>query len=113
MQPAAELTATAEGHPLLVLRGEEGVVSVEAWTDPETGTVVGMLTVHSPVPIAARGVSEECEFLGRCHPLFGDWPANFAAAEYLARGGAYLGLAGRIAMNWYLRCLCPDGVLSS
>lgn len=113
MQPAAELGTTQDGHPLLVLRGEEGVVSVEGWTDPETGTVVGMLTVHSPVPHTVRCASEKCEFLGRCHPLFADWPTNFAAADFLVRGGAALAGAEWIARNWYLSHLCLDGVLPS
>lgn len=108
MQPA-ELTSTSEGHPLLVLRGEEGVVSVEGWRDPESGLAVGMLTVHVPIPHAVRCASEECEFLGRCYPLFADWPTSFAAAEYLVRGGRYLRLAEQIATDWYFAYLIPKG----
>lgn len=113
MQPVAELTATSEGHPLLVLRGEEGAVSVEGWRDDESGLVVGMLTVHSPVPHTVRCAPEECEFLGRCYPLFADWKTNFAAAEYLVRGGAALACAEWIAMDRYRRHLRPSGVPSS
>jgi hypothetical protein len=114
MQPAikAELTSTSEGHPLLVLRGEEGAVSVEGWRDPDSGLVVGMLTVHSPVPHAARRAPEECEFLGRCHPVFADWTTNFTAAEYLVRGGRYIRMAEVVASAWYLTYLCPQGALS-
>lgn len=113
MQPVTELTVTSEGHPLLVLRGEEGVVSVEGWTDEASGVVVGMLTVHSPVPHAVRCAAEECEFLGRCYPVFGDWPTNFTAAEYLVRGGRYLRLAEQIATDWYFAYLTPKGALFS
>lgn len=111
MQPAAELTTTPEGHLLLVLRGEEGAVDVEGWRDKETGVVVGMLTVHSPSPHMMRREPEECEFIGRCYPLFGDWRTNFAAAEYLVRGGEYTSLALGIACDWYAGQLCPGGVL--
>lgn len=113
MQPVTAYGATPEGHPLLVLRGEEGVVSVEGWTDSGSGLAVGMLTVHSPVPHAARAEPEKCEFLGWCYPVFGDWPTNFAAAEYLVRGGRYLRLADEIARAWYESCLRPSGVRSS
>jgi hypothetical protein len=113
MQPVFELTATSEGHPLLVLRGEEGVVSVEGWRDEESGVVVGMLTVHSPSPHAMRRRPEACEFSGRCYPVFADWPTNFAAADHLVSGGRDVRLAKLIAMGWYLRRLCPDGVPSS
>jgi hypothetical protein len=113
MQPLPTYSTTSEGHPLLVLRGEEGAVSVEGWTDAESGTVVGMLTVHVPIPNGVRCASEKCEFLGRCYPLFGDWPTNFRAAEYLVRGGPYLRLAEWVALTWYIDRLCPSGVVSS
>jgi len=113
MQPVPTYSTTEEGRPLLVLRGEEGAVSVEGWTDPESGLVVGMLTVHVPIPHAVRCASEPCEFLGRCYPLFADWPTNFTAAEYLVRGGPYLRLAEWVALSWYIDRLCPSGALSS
>jgi hypothetical protein len=113
MQPLPTYSTTSEGHPLLVLRGEEGAVSVEGWRDPESGTVVGMLTVHSAVPHAMRFVPEECNLGGHCYPLFADWKTNFTAAEYLVRGGPYLRLAEWIALTWYIDRLCPSGVLSS
>jgi hypothetical protein len=112
MQPVAELASTPEGHLLLVLRGEEGAVSVEAWRDPGSGLVVGMLTVHSLVPHAVRCEPESCDFLGLCYPVFADWTTNFTAAEYLVRGGKHAQRAERIAAAWYLTHLCPDGVPS-
>lgn len=113
MQPVAELTTNSEGHPLLLLRGEEGVVSVEGWRDDESGLVVGMLTVHSPVPHAMRRAPEACEFSGQCYPLFADWKTNFNAAEHLVCGPPHIRVAEWIAMHWYLSHLCPGGVLSS
>jgi hypothetical protein len=47
--PAFELAATAEDHPLLTMTGEEGVVTLEAWW--HEGIPLGVLTIHSPVPL--------------------------------------------------------------
>jgi hypothetical protein len=112
VNPVTELTTDADGHLHLALRGEEGAVTVEAWE--HEGTVVGMLTVHSPVPHEMRCASEACDVIGRCHPVFGDWKTNFAAADYLMqgeRGG--IAAATSIAYNWYISHLCLNRALSS
>jgi hypothetical protein len=70
----------AEGHPLLALTGEEGVVTLEAWW--HEGKPLGVLTIHSTTPLREGQQPDRCPLGGACY-MDVDYQAGFTAAEFL------------------------------
>jgi hypothetical protein len=106
MQPV-ELASSSYGNALLVLRGEEGAVTVEAWW--HEGQPLGILVIHSRIQMREDQPRDRCEVLGHCYmdAAFSD---GFKAAEYYLRG--YPEQAEAILRWWYAARLAPEVVPS-
>lgn len=107
MQPAVQLTASSDGNALLVLRGEEGAVTVEAWW--HEGEPIGLLVIHSLVPMREGQPHDRCDVLGRCY-MDVSYSDGLKAAALLLNERS--DLAAQIALAWYVSCFSPEGVPS-
>jgi hypothetical protein len=70
----------SKGHVTLVLLGEGGAVTLEAWRDPE-GNPIGILGIHEKPGSEETRPGRECEYVpgGRCLP-----DQSFIAGQELA-----------------------------
>jgi hypothetical protein len=106
-QPIAEMTQDEEGHDLLVLRGAEGAVTIEAWWYEEKP--IGILVIHSRVPMHEGQPCDKCAVLGRCY-MDASYADGFRAAPYILSGD--YDQATAIAYGYYATRLCADPVPS-
>jgi hypothetical protein len=107
MQPEIQLTASTDGNSLLVLRGEEGAVTVEAWW--HDGEPIGVLVIHSLVPMREGQPHDKCHVLGRCY-MDVSYADGFKAADLLLE--ERYEEAAQIALAHYSARLAPEGARS-
>jgi hypothetical protein len=92
--------ASAEGHPLITLTGDEGVVSLESWW--HEGIPLGVLAIHSKTPLRESQQPDRCPLGGTCY-VDVDYKSGFKAAELFLSQREDLAMTVMVTCyRWYL-----------